>query len=599
MPLRVRDAWVNWGLIAAVILLTGCMIQEKDTKGQLSAGGLIATPPSHYSTQKGRYLGQKYKENVNRLIELIIVNPKTSNLQFANNLASSGGMGFFTHSAVRGSDERYLEVVLGTGENLEEGEYSAKVARLFSRYGRELLVILASDLDIYNDRELSGYGLNFTWRTMGPRVRNERAIVYFPKEKVRAFLREDIGENTLLTEAVIFVAEPEGQTNLLSYRAPNPIPDVRAPIQEQALSRGLIEVKPEVNSGLAKGSLDSSKGIKPATNAGKSSASDEKSIKASESQTGSRARTPNETLMTKEEIVPDRKLGAVGDEEIESVGESYSAESASHLDNPLMLPRGATETSEAAANAVESAQQQVEQKPKESNLEVENTEAKTFAASTSIEGTKEKQKRDLNLEMADAKITAPMAESRQHEALGIHPLPAVGSSEAQSPSPKQVRPGGDEVNKLDELAANPKIGPDPAYTETVVPALTTATKLPNSEPASPDQQAVLADIRRIENVPEKKSLVRPIPRILEGYIIQVSFNDRFEARRWADTFEERGYAVSMTEAGTAESLRLRIGNFRLRDDAERQLKSIRENGLIGIVLNLPQPYRPEVRSSEP
>jgi cell division septation protein DedD len=93
--------------------------------------------------------------------------------------------------------------------------------------------------------------------------------------------------------------------------------------------------------------------------------------------------------------------------------------------------------------------------------------------------------------------------------------------------------------------------------------------------------------------------VGPIPKALKGYIIQVSFNDRSEARRWADSFEERGYAVSMTEAGSAESLRVRVGNFRLRDDAERQLKNIRENGLVGIIINLPQAYRPEVRSSLP
>jgi cell division septation protein DedD len=93
--------------------------------------------------------------------------------------------------------------------------------------------------------------------------------------------------------------------------------------------------------------------------------------------------------------------------------------------------------------------------------------------------------------------------------------------------------------------------------------------------------------------------VRSIPKALEGYIIQVAFNDRAEARRWADTFEERGYAVSITEAGTRESLRVRIGNFRFRDDAERQLKTVREDGLLGIILNLPQAYRPEVRSSLP
>jgi cell division septation protein DedD len=90
-----------------------------------------------------------------------------------------------------------------------------------------------------------------------------------------------------------------------------------------------------------------------------------------------------------------------------------------------------------------------------------------------------------------------------------------------------------------------------------------------------------------------------VPKALEGYIIQIAFNDRSEARRWGDIFQQRGYAVSTTESGTAESLRVRIGNFSLRDDAERELKSIRKDGLTGIILNLPQAYRPEVHSSVP
>jgi cell division septation protein DedD len=103
----------------------------------------------------------------------------------------------------------------------------------------------------------------------------------------------------------------------------------------------------------------------------------------------------------------------------------------------------------------------------------------------------------------------------------------------------------------------------------------------------------------MEHLPEIKPLMKPMPKALEGYIIQLAFKDRSEARSWADTFEQRGYAVSMTEASAGESLRVRVGNFRLRDEAERQLKSIRDNGLIGIILNLPQAYRPEVRSSLP
>jgi hypothetical protein len=97
------------------------VIQERDTKGQLSAAGLIATPPSNYSTHKARYLGEKYQNKLNRLIETIIANPKTSNLQFANNVGSPGGMGFFTHSAVKTPDERFLSrLFLERGKTLRQ-----------------------------------------------------------------------------------------------------------------------------------------------------------------------------------------------------------------------------------------------------------------------------------------------------------------------------------------------------------------------------------------------------------------------------------------------------------------------------------------------
>jgi hypothetical protein len=603
MPLKVRDAWVSCVLIVWVILASGCAIQDGDTKRQLSAAGLIATPPSNYSTQKARYLGEKYKEKLNRLIEMIIANPKTSKLQFANNLGSSGGMGFFTHSAVKAPDERFLEVVVGTGENLAAGEYNGKVARLFSLYGRELLVILASDLEIYNDRELSGYGLNFTWRTLGSRASTERAVVYFLKEKVRAFLKEDIGENTLLAEAVIFVMEPEGQANLLSFRAPEHVPDVRAPIQEQVISPELIKAKPEVKPVVARGSVNITEGIKPATNAEESSASEKKKlIIASQNQTSSKLITPNESLWAKEEIVPDPKIETVVGEKIDPIRAGSALELAVQSDTTPMPATGVAEISTPAPSAVESAQPQVEAKPIKSNLQLESTGPKTSESNSSVDGSKEKERLELSPDMANSQIPASMRELRPKAdskgALGIHAHPELGSTETRSSSPKQAKPGG-EVEKLGELASIPKIHPEPAYTETVVPTLITPSKLQNAEPETVERQGVLGHAKRIENIPETKSLVRPIPKALKGYIIQVSFNDRSEARRWADSFEQRGYAVSMTEAGSAESLRVRVGNFRLRDDAERQLKNIRENGLVGIILNLPQAYRPEVRSSLP
>jgi cell division septation protein DedD len=86
---------------------------------------------------------------------------------------------------------------------------------------------------------------------------------------------------------------------------------------------------------------------------------------------------------------------------------------------------------------------------------------------------------------------------------------------------------------------------------------------------------------------------------LEGFIIQIAFSDRAKAQSWAEKMEQRGYAVSVTEAGATGALRVRLGNFIVRDDAERRLRSFKEEGMNGIVINLPQAFRPEARSSVP
>ncbi len=62
---------------------------------------------------------------------------------------------------------------------------------------------------------------------------------------------------------------------------------------------------------------------------------------------------------------------------------------------------------------------------------------------------------------------------------------------------------------------------------------------------------------------------------------------------------KKGFAISLTEAGSEGALRVRLGNFVFRDDAERQLKILKQDGLHGIILNLPQAFRPEARTSIP
>ena len=89
----VRQQHLKILFITIAVALVGCATVEESPKknGQL---GLITTPPTYYTTQKARYLGEKYKNNLDRLVERIVSNQKTAKLQFANNIASVGGIGF-------------------------------------------------------------------------------------------------------------------------------------------------------------------------------------------------------------------------------------------------------------------------------------------------------------------------------------------------------------------------------------------------------------------------------------------------------------------------------------------------------------------------
>ena len=110
---------------------------------------------------------------------------------------------------------------------------------------------------------------------------------------------------------------------------------------------------------------------------------------------------------------------------------------------------------------------------------------------------------------------------------------------------------------------------------------------------APEQIALLT--KKPAEVTEKPAVRMPL-KALEGYIIQLSFAEKSEAQRWAEKLNGRGFAISTTESG-AGAFRVRVGNFSARDDAERQLKALNRDGVKGIVLNLPQAYRPDVHSA--
>jgi cell division septation protein DedD len=426
------------------------------------------------------------------LVERIVRNPKTANLQFANNIVSVGGIGFFTHSAAGSIDERFLEVIMGVPDAFDaQLDHSAKVSRVFSLYGAELLSILVSDADIYQEKEVNGYGLNLSWRNLisnatGPKISLERAVLYFSKAKVRSFLRGDLTQSALLGEAVMFAVVDDGPMRLVSFRPRELKPDWRAPIQEESLGVGRDPAQPG----------EQSEKVIALKSPGKPPIVEKEQAKIS----------------TEASLLSNEKLTENADVPELSAKPEYREEVASSVNNSKEL---ATASSPAV---------------KTSGLGLPVVQAiEALGSQDSID-------RLQPVALTNEPVLSPTTENR-----------------ASTDMPAETRSIEGHSRKQEQLA----------------------TKL-----AKPETKEEL--------------MARSVPQVLQGFVIQLAFGDMRDARRWAETLEGRGFAVSLTEAGSG-SVRVRIGNFGGKEEAERQLQALRQDGLKGIILNLPQAYRPQAK----
>ncbi|MGB7950185.1 MAG: hypothetical protein WCH75_21065, partial [Candidatus Binatia bacterium] len=455
--LNVLNGLFSFLLGVMLIAVSGCATVDETSKKNPQLG-LITTPTTYYTTQKARYLGEKYKQNLDRLVERIVRNPKTANLQFANNIASAGGIGFFTHSATAYVDERFLEVVMGLPETLDaKSDNNTKVARVFSLYGAELLSILASEQDIYQEKEMSGYGLNLSWRNIAPepngtRITLERAVLYFSKARVRNFLAGNLTQNALLGEAVMFAVTGEGPMRLVSFRPQELKPDSRLPIQEETIAAA------------EKGSLKSG------------SKSDDRSAISSAVNPSPSSQRP----------------------------EAIPTESAPSTDRSFEL----------------TVSPPFRENPKDSG-----------------------------------KVRAELA--RQTE------VPLLSSSSAnESAQPQEAR-----VNQTPETAFRKQEPAEPSdqsaalqqqKAEILQPIVSNGSFVSAQTPAiefSVNRDEPLENQTTTAKLPESQLVTLPSSQALQGFIVQVAFTSRHEAQHWARILERRGYTVSITEAGGAESIR--------------------------------------------
>jgi hypothetical protein len=620
------------------------------------------------------------------------------------------------------------------------------------------LGILNGDGDIYQDRELSGYGLNLAWRnvvadTAGNRVTLERAIVYFSKERVRNFIRQEINQNDLLADAVIFAVEEDGPLNLVSYRPKEARPDFRPAIREDNLADAPVsapsqetaaapakatkalpktesakpespslatlkpaprEIKVEAKSSIAPAQKSPVVAAKPAASstivqvakAAERTHAEEVAVNQQPDRAPALTESVQET--TAQPIrEPQLETAAVAPQEskavvkpkapapvqdiaiapVRSLPSTVANNDGPSTKSPEMSPREsvksaapATATAKTPAVVIPApvvtARVQDLPEPEKVALPTPTAGAEKVAPTMrprieNVRPTDEPQPTAMKAREAVA-IPAPVAEvpspspavevdkpsipvnaARKEPA----PLPAkeppaalatprqekiaappaavktvepLRQSTVTKP-PESVRststdPAPIEVKSIPPtvVAAKPEIVAAPIVKATepaarpvapvrpAVPAVAAKSEAPPAVESKPTpitppkpidlparEQLALLPNKPVEVVPPKLALSRPAAKSLEGFIIQLAFSDKEKAQRWAESMEKRGYAVSLTEAGAEGSLRVRLGNFSGRDDAERQLRTFKQEGMNGIIINLPQAYRPEARTSIP
>jgi len=252
---RVSSGWVLLSLVTCL----GCSTAKpQGNTPPVVEAEISLTPPAYYttyySTQKARALGESYNENLDRLLERLTQSP-IGKMQFSNAIVSLS-LGFFTHSASRPPDERYLEVILGMPDILEEeADISATVSRLFAQYGGEVLAILMSDTTIAEDQKVAGYGLNFSWRNMlrtpsGPRMAMQEAVIYIPKKKSERFLKQQIDQDELLGTSTIFVRQGENPAQQVRYLPPpsQPLQQPPSPVETQPVTSQTQQPEQQLSS---------------------------------------------------------------------------------------------------------------------------------------------------------------------------------------------------------------------------------------------------------------------------------------------------------------------------------------------------------------
>lgn len=583
----------NWKLLSLFVLfLSACTLSEQTGDGVPSLG-LIITPPSYYSTRKAKALGQRYKQHLEQLLQELVDHPLTGKLQFANNIASVGGIGFFTHSAGRSPDERYLEVVLGVPDVFDDTvDLNSKVNRLFSLYGFELLSILVSDADIYGDKDVAGYGLNLSWRATSEvsgrrRVALERAVIYVSKQESRRFL--DYGDSqTLLEASVIFAVGADGLPRQFAYGRPEAGREQRVVASEEGIvGKQQTVARPELEPDILEQDLSPGRQPEqpPAQSLVEKTPPRKRPKEAAQDQAGIREKGITEKAAPKLESTPERRT------EVGKKAPDRPKEAVRESSPPVEVVKQV----EPHERKVEPKSVLEEKTPKQAQPSPEEAKDKTSS---------EKRQPKLESKPEEPKEVAKRATELPKDAVK-EPSPAVefGKKGAEPPEEK-VAPRfvlKESPQKPAEQQIKDRVG-----TEKAIPGVESkAERRRESVETVPDaskeqlKPSPAVEIAKRTALPEEKEQPKltlkeeipgavegklPEPQLLQGYLVQFLFSERAEAERWSELLSQEGYSTSMNMIQGNKLVRLRIGPFPSATEASRLLEKRQREGLTGMVL---------------
>jgi cell division protein FtsN len=617
----VDRAVKKWELLSLFVLfLSACTLSEQTGKG-VPSSGLIITPPSYYSTQKAKALGERYKQHLERLVQELVEHPLTGKLQFANNIASVGGIGFFTHSASRSPDERYLEVVLGVPEVFDHTvDLNSKVNQLFSLYGFELLSILTGDADIYHDTDVAGYGLNFSWRATSEvsgrrRVALERAVIYISKQETRRFL-DQRDSHSLLEASVIFAVGADGLPRQFAYGRPE--------VGQEQPTVSRVELDPNILEQDL--SPERQPEVPPAQDVPEKASPGKSPRHAVQGEQSITDKTSTEKATPEPERTPEPP------KEVAKRATELPKEAVKKPSPPLEIAKRTVPPEEEAPAKLglkEEIPGAVEEKLPEPQLlqgylvqvlfpkgaeaerwsELLMREGYSTAMST-IRGNQLVRLR-VGAFSTQAEAGRLLAKLQAQGLVGMvlyhvprgHSLPAE-SQAGNKPgvvSPEETVVEGTKVGE-EERVEQPKTGREDEGAivsravekeplEVKRPEPRAAIKVPEKKKQAEEKTEPKVVLKKKVPVAiEEKRRAGELPkrRAIPGYFVQVSFLDTEEAQRWSELLTQEGYTTSMTRIRGNQSVRLRVGAFPSSGQAQSLLKKLQKEGLKGFIVQAPK-----------